>query len=79
LPCLNLNMSRPGQSGRGGVVKIECVDEVVSRVVVGVQEMGIEVAQQVVSRIRGSGGNQEFFLLARKEKSVLKGIQAGES
>ena len=48
---------------RGGVVYPECVAGVVARVVKGLAEAGIQVKKHVPSRILGSGGNQEFFLL----------------
>ena len=46
-----------------GVVKAECMDEVVSRTISGLSEQSIKLIAQVPSRIPGSGGNREVFLL----------------
>lgn len=50
----------------GGVVRPECLQQVVYRVVAGIQKGEIRVQLQVASRVKGSGGNQEVFLLVEK-------------
>lgn len=47
----------------GGVVKPECIERVVTRVVNGLRGMGIPVLNSLESPIKGEGGNTEFFLL----------------
>jgi len=49
-----------------GVVKPECVDEVISRAVDGLEKIGVVVASQVPSCILGSGGNSEVFLWLKR-------------
>jgi predicted rRNA methylase YqxC with S4 and FtsJ domains len=46
-----------------GVVVAQYLDEVVSRTISGLLELGVKLIAQVPSRIPGSGGNREVFLL----------------
>ncbi len=49
-----------------GVVLPDCLEDVVGRVIQGLEQSGISIAGQVESAVPGSGGNREFFLLIEK-------------
>ena len=49
-----------------GVVRADCLEEVVSRAVKAVVDLGISVSKVAESEVSGSGGNREFFLLIEK-------------
>ncbi len=50
----------------GGVVLPDCLEDVVTRVIQGLEQSDIPVAKRVESKVPGSGGNREFFLLVEK-------------
>ena len=47
----------------GGIVRIDRLDEVVERVVAGLEAAGVAVVDRAPSRLSGNKGNSEFFLL----------------
>ncbi len=52
----------------GGVVRSECLPQVLDRVRATIAECGAQVLGETVSPIRGSGGNEEWlFLLSRRQ------------
>lgn len=50
-----------------GVVRADCIAGVVHRVKTGLVEMGFLIVDCVDSKVPGSGGNHEFFLLLKRE------------
>ena len=51
----------------GGIVRLDRLDEVVERVVAGLEAGGFAVADRAPSRLAGNKGNREFFLVIQKD------------
>ncbi len=47
---------------RRGIVRPECLEEVVARVLSEIAALGLEVREVIASPIKGGGGNPEFLL-----------------
>lgn len=59
-----------GQVGKGGIVRDEeKLKEVNARIISHIRELGLEVKGMIESPIKGAGGNREFLVCARGEKS----------
>ena len=54
----------------GGIVRADCLDEVVGRVVAGLEASGFAIEDRTPSRLLGNGGNSEFFLVIRRAERV---------
>ena len=59
-----------GQVGKGGIVRDEeKLKEVNAKITSHIRELGLEVKAMIESPIKGAGGNREFLVCARGEKS----------
>jgi 23S rRNA (cytidine1920-2'-O)/16S rRNA (cytidine1409-2'-O)-methyltransferase len=50
-----------------GVVKSECVPDVLARVRKDLESLGVEMGDAVESPLKGEGGNVEYFICVRKK------------